>query len=1010
MDDTDLRIAILGPLQIFAGSDAIAVSAPKHRALLALLALRPGYSATAEQLIDGLWGEDPPRSAQKTLQTYVSGLRRILTGDAIRTSGGGYELTIAPENIDAHRFEALVGSARKSQAARETEEAIDSLRRALDLWRGPALADVLSELPDAAAASRLDELRRVAAEDLTDLLLESGQDRELIPDLETAVSEEPMRERRWAQLMTALYRSGRQADALRTFQRLKTLLGDELGIEPSAELVQLEQDILLQETRLDRIPSEKASMPALAAPATNNLPIQNTSFVGRDAEIEAVKEMLGESRLVTLTGAGGAGKTRLALEVASRVVDQFSEGVWLVELATMDSPELVDAAVLKTLSLTAEADRSAIETLIEVLGARRLLVLLDNCEHLIGACAKLVDEVLARCSGVAFLSTSREPFGLDAEFVYRVPSLSLPSPESAGSVGELSDYGAIQLFSERARAHDRSFAINDKNASMVVAICHRIDGIPLAIELAAARLGSMSIQDINDRLTDRFRLLTSGTRTGLPRQQTLRALIDWSYDLLSAPERTVLGRLSVFVGGFDLEIAEQVCAQGDLDAFDVIDLVVRLVDKSLVQLDRTDNFARYRLLETVRQYAHELLSPDQARVTHDAHARAYLHLCEEAEAELEGPRQLEWMDRVEKEDANVRNAIQYFLDSESHGNDALKMVSALRRYWSERTLFPQNRTMIEEALAHPQAQSRTAERAWVLSELGRLLGDFSSAYETALSMTHEAFAIATELNRMDLMGVFRALEATIMAFSPDPNIRTKAFGVVDEGVAFARQSGDQQAIGPALVRRGFVSLALSNESASLANSADSFREALLYLRQTQNLSRIVGVIGDLANIEMTNGDLNAARSYFNEALHMSYQLKMGSWVIHNLGNLALLDIIEDQWDDAYVCLRQVIMMAIKTGYLVAISILILLLALHASGTARYQRAAYFHGTAERLAGRPFEELFLAMPLEMKLREQSIALVKAELGDDEFHSFRSLGHQIESVNDLSRMINDRDWSP
>ena len=997
----ELRVEILGPLQIFTGVDAVAVSAPKHRALLALLALRPGYSATTEQLIDGLWGEDPPRSAQKTLQTYVSGLRRILTGDAIRTSGGGYELTIAPENIDAHRFEALVGSARKSQAAHQTEEAIDSLRGALDLWRGPALADVLSELPDTAAASRLDELRRVAVEDLADLLLESGQDRELIPDLETAVSEEPMRERRWAQLMTALYRSGRQADALRTFQRLKTLLGEELGIEPSAELVQLEKDILLQDSALTADSTSDTRSHRLLPDdltRTNNLPVQTSSFVGRDKELGEVKKMLEENRLVTLVGAGGAGKTRLAMEVGYNSPDLHPDGTWLVELASLDDSNQVDSQVLKSLGLRESADTSTIETILDTLRSRSMLLVMDNCEHLIDPCATLLDQLLRSCRELRILATSREPIGIRGEAIYRVPSLSYPDENADLSTDHLAKYGAVQLFVERAVSHDRQFALQADNAESISEICRRIDGIPLAIELAAARLRTLSVHTVSDRLADRFKLLTGGDRTQLPRQQTLRALIDWSYELLNVWERTVLRRLSIFVDGFELDVAEQVCAGEDLDVEDVFDLVNSLINKSLVQIEPYQKSHRYRLLETVREYAYgmmQLTDPEDLDKTREAHSKAYLGLALEAESDLDGPNQLRWLNRIETEDPNIRAAISHLLSADVTALDALRLVCGLEMYWKERSGSPRDLPMMESILAHPAAQGPNEERVTLLLIAAHCQFNRLGNTNSIGSLIDEAMVLLVDINSPLLLSnliSFSALYGNFYRGDVD-----SAFKQMEDAELTAKSTNNPNSIALVLRRKA----ALQSLSDHLYEAVLNYERSLSHYRSTGNRIGVAFVLGDMANCDMMLGNFSEALLHLGEAVEIELEYKLIHYLSADYANLGLLGALVEDWEACRTHATSALYLSTRSGNRRGYAYGILLLALYLSATGRLQEAAQIHGAGELHIS---DELMHNAPIERGLRIADVARLREGLGDAQFEDAWATGRTLVTLDDILGIVN------
>ena len=419
----------------------------------------------------------------------------------------------------------------------------------------------------------------------------------------------------------------------------------------------------------------------------HNLPSQATSFVGRAAELAELRSLVaGGSRLVTITGPGGIGKSRLAVQVAAEALDGAGDGVWLVELAPVADPELVARTVAAVLGVREEPGRPMLDTLVEAVGDRYLLVVLDNAEHVLGAAAKLADALMRSCPRACLLVTSREPLGISGEHVFRVPPLPVP-PADLAAPGRLAAFESVQLFAERAVLHRQGFAVDDANAAAVAAVCVRLDGIPLALELAAARLGSLSVPEISSRLDQRFRLLTGGSRTALPRHQTLRALIDWSYDLLNPEERMVLDRLSVFAGGWTLEAAEAVTSAGDTGEWQVLDHLAALVDKSLVQADETHGSTRYRLLETVRHYAAERLALrpgselDETRAAHRDH---YLALVETAGAHLRGPDEAVWLDRLEAEFDNIRAALAFSVADPGGAEPGLRLAAGLRWFCNMR--------------------------------------------------------------------------------------------------------------------------------------------------------------------------------------------------------------------------------------------------------------------------------------------------------------------------------------
>jgi predicted ATPase/DNA-binding SARP family transcriptional activator len=597
---------ILGPLEVTNGGKPVPVAGSRERAVLVMLLLAANQVVSTDRLVEDLWGDHPPERPQRALQVFISRLRKILrdaTGEEhLATEPPGYRLLVDPADVDATHFEALLAEGRARAEAGDHVAAAATLTEALALWRGPALAGFTDEPFAAAPAARLEEGRLAAIEERIDADLASGRHGPLAAELDTLTKAHPLRERLWGQRMLALYRCGRQAEALRAYQDLRRSLGEELGLEPTAALSRLEAAILRHDPELDL---------DVKPPGTyrHNLPATLTAFVGRRRELSELEGLLHTSRLLTLTGVGGAGKTRLAREVAYRAVEHYPDGTWMVELAPLREETQISTAVLNALGIAttglakpAEMD----ERVCAYLSSRSALLLLDNCEHLVDSVAQLVHTLLVRCPGVTVLATSREVLGLAGERTWTVPPLSLP-PVDPSSAADLGASDAVALFCERAQATHSEFHLSDDTAGPVSRICHRLDGLPLALELAAARIRLLGAHELARRLEDRLRVLSTGPRGLAARHQTLRAMIDWSFDLLSADEQTVLRRLAVFPESFDMEAAEAVA--GGEEAIDAFDILARLVDKSLITLApaRPDE-RRYRLLETIRQYAGEKLA------------------------------------------------------------------------------------------------------------------------------------------------------------------------------------------------------------------------------------------------------------------------------------------------------------------------------------------------------------------------------------------------------------------
>jgi predicted ATPase/predicted negative regulator of RcsB-dependent stress response len=637
-----MRVGLLGELEVHDDAGrAVPITGAKLRALLAVLALQAGRPVPTDQLVDALWGDDPPPAVRNGLQGLTSKLRRSLgSSEMVTMRGGGYALELPPEAGDVHRYEQLVAEARAAASGGEVATALALLSEAESLWRGEPLSDFTYEDFASLAIGRLSELRLSAVEERLELDLAAGRHLAAIGELEVLVRAHPLRERPRALLMLALYRAGRQADALQVFQDARRQLADELGLDPGPELRQLESAILAQDPSLDAPQRPVVPAPAPAPSPRLTIPAPLTALVGRDEELEELHRCLAEHRLLTLVGPGGVGKTRLAVEVARAASATLEDGGVLVELAAVGEPAGVPAAISTALGLQNPT------RLAELIGERELLVLLDNCEHVITAAATVAEELLSRCPNLRLLATSREGLRVPGEILWPVPPLR---PDDA-----------TELFEARVRAAGTRVELTEETRQLIADICERLDGLPLAIELAAARTRAFPVQQLASRLHDRFRLLTGGSRTALPRQQTLRAVVDWSYELLFDDEQRVFERLSVFPGGCDLATAELVCAGDDLPVDDIADLIQALVDKSLVIAVSDGESLRFTQLQTLVQYGREKLAErGDARRVRDAMAAHFARLCAKSADAYIGDDQRSWLRSIDAERDNLRAALEW---------------------------------------------------------------------------------------------------------------------------------------------------------------------------------------------------------------------------------------------------------------------------------------------------------------------------------------------------------------
>jgi len=883
-----VEFGVLGPLEVLdAQGRRLALGGPKQRALLAVLLLHAGQVVAVERLVDELWGEDPPDTAAHVLQVYVANLRKVLdphrprraAGGVLRTQAPGYLAEPGPEALDLARFERLAAEGRAALAASDAEKAASLLRSALALWRGPALADVVLEASGQGEVARLEERRLAALEERIEADLALGRQAELVGELQALVAAQPLRERMRGQLMLALYRAGRQAEALAAYQQTREVLADELGIDPSRQLQELQRAVLVQDPALNWVapPGPEGSaqvviagLPAkLPPPKTRetrptNLPAQPTPLLGRERELKAITGLLGRdrTRLVTLTGPGGTGKTRLALRAAEEALDEFPDGVFFVSLAAISDPNLVVATVAQTLGVREGAGRTIDESLQHHLKDKQLLLLLDNFEQVVEAAAE-VSRLVAACPLLKVLATSREPLHLPGEQQYPVPPLPIPDRPSLQRPDPLllSQYVAVALFTERAQAVNPDFQLTNENAHAVGEVCVRLDGLPLAIELAAARSKLLPPHAILGRLGQRLKLLT-GTTRGVPeRQQTLRNTIDWSYELLPEGERALFARLAVFVGGCSLEAAEAVCDPCGELGVEVLDGIASLVDKSLIrQQERAEGEPRFVMLETVREYALERLEADpSAPEVRRRHSDYFGQLAEQARGGLEGPHQQAWLERLEEDHANLRAVLARLLD-QRQAEHAMRVVSGIWAFWLFRGHLREGQRWSEEVLAQADP-SRSVLRGDLLAILGefyRYQGDF----ERSIRVKEEALPILRHTDPRLAAAVLHDL-GEIAAQAQGQYAR--ALELHEESMALRRQLGDQGGIAHALT--GLADLAV--RTGDLAQAAALYQQVLQIARELQDDTFASFAMVNLAHIARLDANGGRAAAILRDGLALA---------------------------------------------------------------------------------------------------------------------------------------------
>jgi predicted ATPase/DNA-binding SARP family transcriptional activator len=876
-----VQLALLGPLEVTSGQGRVVLSAPKERAVLEMLALRAGRPVPAELLCEGLWGQNEPPSAAKALHTYIAHLRRVLSPGCIVTVSGAYLLQIGPGAVDAARFERAVHEARQLSEAGDSRSAASVLQEGLRLWRGRPCPELTEHSWANAETARLEELRREAEDELAELHLALGEGTRLVGELEARVAAEPLRERRWAQLMLAYYRAGRQADALRAFARLRSTLAEELGVSPSADLVALEQKVLLQSPELGerRLPTEAATGPA---PPLGAAPLQRpaSSFFGRAGQVDEVATLVAERRLVTLAGAGGCGKTRLAQEVAASLAGHFPGGVHFVALAPLADPSLVPLAIAEALGVRPQSGRRPDEVVAEVIGHRETLAVLDNCEHLVQVVAELVEGLLSAAPGFRVLATSREPLRIGGETVWRVPSLAVPGLEATAA--ERRGCAAVELFVDRALSARPGLRLDDDAMATVAEIARRLDGMPLAIELAAARVGMVDLAGILEHLSDRFALLSGGSRTAPPRQQTLRATVAWSYDLLSAREKDLFCRLSVFPGSFSLEagLAVAGAASGE-----VTEEFLALVSKSMVATVGPEGGpARYGLHETLRQFGAGQLDEAGAEQARAVHARYYLSLVGSGAPEPFGPALVPWLKCVECEFDNLRTVFSYLAARNERRDDLLRALVTLRRYWLLGNRRREGFDLLEKALAGTSTAHDLPLRAKALvsaaSVGARLDAEVSARYAKA------GGELAAQVGDNATASLVAAVVADVNGLAGRHN---EAEG--EQALLLARQVAD-----PLLVCEALIAFAISTgnfglaDPAALARGRAAWDELLATAEDHGDAGFRLAAHGNLCAYGIADKDPKAARPHVEKQIELAAKLGLKTPLVdHRLGELLYLE-------------------------------------------------------------------------------------------------------------------------
>lgn len=898
-DSPALHVRLLGGFRVTVGDRVVPDAAwrsQKARGLVKLLCLAPSHQLHREQLLDLLWPELEPEAAAGNLRFTLHVVRRAL--EPTRSAGDRSPLRFqhdvlaldaaGPLSIDVDAFTAAAVEAHRRQAP-------ETYQVALDHYPGDLLPEDRYE--DWAAAPR-EALR----ETYLGLLISLAQIHESrgeyvlgITALERVVATESTYEDAHAGLMRLYALSGRPGQALRQYARMSESLERELDVKPSTTTQRLHAEIAAGHFPPPDHVSRPHVSPGELTPR-HNLPIPLTSFIGRQREITGITEALNAARLLTLTGTGGCGKTRLALEVAQEVVNTYPDGGWYVELATITSTGLVPQSVASVIGIPEQPNQSLLDMLIDALRPKQLLLILDNCEHLIDVCAELAAALLGACPQLRILATSREALRVPGEVIWRVPPLSFP-PELAGeppgpspNLEELVENEAVALFIDRVRWVRPGFALTANNAVVVAQICRRLDGLPLALELAAARASALAPEQLAERLDNALRLLSGGSRTAASRQHTLRATLDWSYALLNRPEQVLLRRLAVFAGGWTLDAVESVCAwhsedpddEPSIAETDVLPLLAQLVDKSLVQVEEANpgdagvTGVRYLLLETVRQYATEqLVNSAEMNRFKNRHAGFYMTLADQSDAGLKGPQQVQWLERLSADHDNVRAALAWAFDRDAELG--ARLAAAMWRFWYTRDHRSEGREWLARALALADPLPLHL-RAAVLRSAGALAWS-QGDYENARIMAEESVALYRDLNNTE--GLLQALSVLGTTLSNQGEFEL-AKQYHEESLALDRLGGNVWNISRAL-----------GQLAELAFSQGDYDTAQTYWEESRELDRnladkqsVAITSNNIGEVLRARGDFERVKERFSEGLVLFQELDFKLGIAVGLANLA----------------------------------------------------------------------------------------------------------------------------
>lgn len=976
-------IRVLGALEVNRGGETLPIGGPKAQLLLSILVAQRNVRLSVDRLVESLWGGDPPKTATATVQSQVSRLRGVLAPDfQITHRSGGYQLEPTGGEIDADVFELHLARSRTVDA----DASVVVLEEALELWCGSAYGEFADRHDIHGDAVRLDELRLVATDEWAEAQMAAGDPAAMVGELEALIEVHPLRECYWRFLMVALYRTGRQAEALRRADELRSMLGRELGLDLSSAARKLEAQILADDPGLLDAAAWRGSTTTRRAVTRFH---EATSFVGRDPDLAALTQALDNHALVTITGPGGVGKTRLAMRLAMQTTEQFADGITVVEFAALRDPTGTAQVIAHALDVQQRQHRTIEATIEEFLAPIRSLLLLDNCEHVTDVLAPLVDRLRLSCPRLKILATSRQPLGLAGEYIEVLAPLSVP-PIGTVRADDVLQSAAAELLVNRAAAASPGFELTDDNAVAVADVCRRLDGLPLALELAAARLRTMGVDTLSDRLHQRIEMLGQIQRGADGRQRTIHDLVKWSYDLLPPEEQRVFEQLAVFAGGFDLAAAESVCAT-DADPASVVSHIASLVDKSMIAL--VDPVAsRYRILEPLREFGLDhLRSSGALEATEDRHLRWFCDLARRGEAGLDSSDEAAWSTALDRDLANFRVAHRTAIER-CDATSALSLVASLREFAFRRVNYEITSwadTSVDLADAHDGSDLPTAI---AVSAYGRFVrGDM----QTAIELAHRALEILAEAELSDsglpervLGNAHFYLEHTDEAFYWMERMQLSARHAQNSGrIAHAlyMQSVAKTSVGDEI--RGAVLAGEANAAAAAAGSPTAHAQA----DYASGLALETTHADEAVNLLQRSAiGAAAAGNRWIEAFALtevhSLRAKRGEHLAALTGFAEVVDIWYrgGDWANQWLSVRRVLSILVELGAFTAAAVL------HGALTAV--------GAAQAMPSAPSETERLS---------DSVARMKSQLGPTEFAAAVRRGatlHDWEIVTFVSEQIN------